>query len=643
MGTHTERNISAIVRYALLVIAILFCSRDAKAGPQSTIWGSGAVPTVVDNGPDSPVELGVKFTSSSDGTIAAIRFYKSSANTGTHVGNVWSSTGALLATATFTNETASGWQQVSLSAPVAITANTIYVVSYHAIEGHFSADQGFFAESGVTNSPLLAPENGVNGGNGVYMYGSNSSFPSNTYRSTNYWVDVVFTAGIASPPSCPCTIWSSSAVPTVVDNGPDSPVELGVKFTSDLNGTITGLRFYRSSANTGTHIGNLWSSTGVLLTTATFTNETASGWQQVSFSPPVSITANTVYVASYYTSHSHFSVDLNAFTSAGVDNPPLHALENGVNGGNGVYMYGTNSSFPGKTYNAANYWVDVVFSPTPTGVGTAPIITTQPISETVDAGQSATFTVANTGTAPMAYRWQKNGVVIAGATVSSYSTAVTGTSDNGSQFSVVVSNGLGSVTSVSAILTVEPGTLILNASSGSVNFGSVDVSGSSVQSVMFTNAGTANVTISNVSASGAGFNASGLSSGMILAPGQPAALNVTFAPAAAGNASGSITVSSNASSGARIVTLVGTGSAASVTQSVSLSWSGSTSTVTGYNVYVSTISGSGYAKLTTSPVLTTAFVDSGLDTAQTRYYVVTSVNSSNEESAYSNEVAAVIP
>jgi len=76
---------------------------------------------------------------------------------------------------------------------------------------------------------------------------------------------------------------------------------------------------------------------------------------------------------------------------------------------------------------------------------------------------------------------------------------------------------------------------------------------------------------------------------------------------------------------------------------VSLSWSGSTSTVTGYNVYVSTISGSGYAKLTTSPVLTTAFVDSGLDTAQTRYYVVTSVNSSNEESAYSNEVAAIIP
>jgi len=184
---------------------------------------------------------------------------------------------------------------------------------------------------------------------------------------------------------------------------------------------------------------------------------------------------------------------------------------------------------------------------------------------------------------------------------------------------------------------------MLNVGCGSVNFSSVNVSSGSVQSVMFTNAGTANVTISNVSVSGAGFNASGLSPGMILAPGQPAPLNVTFAPAAAGNASGSIIVSSNASSGARIVTLVGTGSPDSVMQSVSLAWSGSMSTVTGYNAYASTISGSGYAKLTTSPIPTTAFVDPGLETTRTRYYVVTSVNSSNEESAYSNEVAAIVP
>jgi hypothetical protein len=161
--------------------------------------------------------------------------------------------------------------------------------------------------------------------------------------------------------TCPCTIWGSSAVPTVADNGPDSPVELGVKFTSSSAGTISGIRFYKSSANTGTHVGNLWSSTGTLLATATFSNETASGWQTVTFSSPVTITANTTYVASYHSTIGHYSADQKFFAATGVNSPPLQALANGVNGGNGVYMYGSTSSFPSNTYNSTNYWVDVVF------------------------------------------------------------------------------------------------------------------------------------------------------------------------------------------------------------------------------------------------------------------------------------------
>jgi hypothetical protein len=82
----------------------------------------------------------------------------------------------------------------------------------------------------------------------------------------------------------------------------------------------------------------------------------------VNFSIPVAITANTVYVASYYTTVSHFRVDLNAFATVGVDNPPLHALANGVSEGNGVYLYSSTSGFPTNTFNAANYWVDVVFT-----------------------------------------------------------------------------------------------------------------------------------------------------------------------------------------------------------------------------------------------------------------------------------------
>src|SRR5262245_34195043 len=95
-------------------------------------------------------------------------------------------------------------------------------------------------------------------------------------------------------------IWSASVVPS----GPDSDtsaVELGVRFRSDTSGVITGIRFYKFAGNTGTHIGNLWSNSGALLARATFTAETASGWQEMTFATPVAITANTIYVASYHT------------------------------------------------------------------------------------------------------------------------------------------------------------------------------------------------------------------------------------------------------------------------------------------------------------------------------------------------------
>ena len=81
------------------------------------------------------------------------------------------------------------------------------------------------------------------------------------------------------------------------------------------------------------------------------------------FSSPVAIAANTVYVVSYHANTGHYSADTNYFASAGVDNAPLHALANGVSGGNGVFAYGASGTFPNQTWNSANYWVDVVFSP----------------------------------------------------------------------------------------------------------------------------------------------------------------------------------------------------------------------------------------------------------------------------------------
>ena len=84
----------------------------------------------------------------------------------------------------------------------------------------------------------------------------------------------------------------------------------------------------------------------------------------------------------------------------------------------------------------------------------APSLATQPSSQTVTAGQAATFSVMATGTAPLSYQWQKNGANISGAMSSSYTTPVTTMADSGEQFRVMVSNAAGSVTSNTATLNV---------------------------------------------------------------------------------------------------------------------------------------------------------------------------------------------
>jgi Domain of unknown function (DUF4082)/IPT/TIG domain len=160
------------------------------------------------------------------------------------------------------------------------------------------------------------------------------------------------------------SLWSTSTTPAIPAFGDPSAYELGVKFYSDSSGFISAIRFYKGPGNTGTHIAHLWDSQGNLLSTATFTNETASGWQQVTLPNPVPITAGKVYVASYWDPSGQYALNRPYFGSQ-YNNPPLHALANGADGANGIYVYGS-SSFPTATYDSSNYWVDVVFTPGPT-------------------------------------------------------------------------------------------------------------------------------------------------------------------------------------------------------------------------------------------------------------------------------------
>ena len=88
----------------------------------------------------------------------------------------------------------------------------------------------------------------------------------------------------------------------------------------------------------------------------------------------------------------------------------------------------------------------------------APAIVTQPASQSVAVGQSATFTVVATGTAPLMYQWLKNGTAIAGATASSYTTPAAASTDNGATFKVTITNSVSTITSAAATLTVTAAT-----------------------------------------------------------------------------------------------------------------------------------------------------------------------------------------
>jgi Domain of unknown function (DUF4082)/Bacterial Ig-like domain/Bacterial Ig domain len=451
------------------------------------LWPPNTVPATLATTDAASVEVGIKFSSDVSGWISAIRFYKGTGNAGTHVGSLWTTSGDLLARATFTGETATGWQEVQLDQPVQVTAGTTYVASYFAPTGRYSLNLSAFSSQFVS-PPLRAPSSGSSGGNGVFRYSSIPAFPTQSYSGSNYWVDVVFhnqtpvdtkrptvvatnplrdatnadpggsieatmsealdaasvttttatlrtSAGVLVPASvswngtarriiltpntslaydalytarisggsagvrdragntlgstyswsfrtarlrdCPCSIWDASTVPAVPATGDQQSTELGVKFHADQNGWISGIRFYKGAGNSGTHVGSLWSRTGTLLARATFISETATGWQEALFDGPVAVTAGTTYVASYYAPQGRYALNFNAFTTAGAANPPLRALQDSVDGGNGVYRYAAAPSFPTDSYGASNYWVDVVYATTFPGDTVAPRVVTK--------------------------------------------------------------------------------------------------------------------------------------------------------------------------------------------------------------------------------------------------------------------------
>ena len=351
------------------------------------------------------------------------------------------------------------------AAPLSITTSSLPGGTLNAsYTATLTASGGTLPYTWAIVSGSLPTGLSLNGGiiSGTATAAGTFNFTVQVTDSTNPMQTATKALSIAVTTQSNFTIWPGT-VPGTVDSGPDSAVELGVKFRSDTAGYITGIRFYKASTNTGTHVGNLWTSTGTRMATATFANETASGWQQVNFSTPVAITANTVYVASYHTNTGHYSVDTNYFTGKGMDSPPLHALANGVSGVNGVYVYGSGSNFPSSGWNNTNYWVDVVLSATPPPAVTLSSIAVAPVNQTITIGATQQFTATGT------YSDGSTQSLTSQAAWSSTSTGVAGISSGGLATAVAVGSTTISATlsgvTGSTSLTVQAAPLSITTSS----------------------------------------------------------------------------------------------------------------------------------------------------------------------------------
>ena len=324
-----------------------------------SVWPTSAQPANPDSSDDRPAEVGMQFMPDVSGYVTGVRFFKTLKNTGTHVGNLWSASGERLASVKFTNESKAGWQLAYFPSPVEVMAKTTYVISYNAPKGHYAADKGFFMNA-LSNAPLRGLADGENGPNGVYRYGS-SGFPATGDSATNFWVDPVFNTSPTIGTASPVSFWTPEKMPDRAAAPTSKAAQLGLTFISGVSGSVTGLRFYKSPENTGQHLGYLWTGSGTLLASVTFTNESASGWQQANFATPIVIDANTPYIVSYWSPSGHFADDAGFFATSGVTNHLLYAPSDGQYGPNGSFA--ASDAFPSGSSSSSNYWVDVVFSP----------------------------------------------------------------------------------------------------------------------------------------------------------------------------------------------------------------------------------------------------------------------------------------
>jgi hypothetical protein len=427
----------------------------------------------------------------------------------------------------------------------------------------------------------------------------------------------------------PTTSGNASGNITITSNASNSSVVIPLSGTA--NQAQAAISITPSPVNFGSvNVGNnatqnmTITNSGTAALSITQLTASGTGYSVLGFSLPISVAAGQT---------STFTTKF-APTTAGAANGSISITSNAPGSPLTVSMSGTG--------------VQATISAIPSTVGFGNVIVGAPNSQTVTLhnGGTASLTISQattTGTGVSISGLSIPATLAAGANATvnvTFSPAGAG-AISGSV--VLTSNAPTSPLTIPVTGTGVAATRVINVSSSNLTFGNINVGSNSVQNVTLTNNGNSSVTISNIGTSGAGYSASGVANGTTLSAGQSTSLSVTFAPTIAGAASGNVTITSNASNSPGNISLTGTGIQAAVSHSVTLSWTASTSTVVGYNIYRSTVPGGPYTLVTSSPVSATTYTDTTVQAGVTYYYVVTAVDASGNESVYSNEASASVP
>ncbi len=543
----------------------------------------------------------------------------------------------------------------TLNAAATATLNAVFTPTAGG-----SASGGVTVTSNATNPTLTVPLTGTGAQPGLsiapasFAYGSVSDgqTKSQTFTLTNTGSASLTisqlsvsgagysVSGLATPSTiaagasatfsavfAPTTAGSLPGAITISSNAPGSPSTValsgtGVAGTVALSANPTSLAF--GSVNAGTT-----SSKSVTLTNSGTANVTIS---QVTVSAkdvttsgvttPVTLTpgqSQIMTVAFKPTAAETVSGNITVANTQGT-NTVVGVSGTGLQAG--ISLTPSSANFGSVTVGAANSQTIQIgntgngvlmitqASVTGTGFGTTGL--TLPLS--INPGQTSTF---NTQYQPSA----------AGAASGSIT---------------IVSNAATSPNVLALTGTGVAATQTLTLSTNTLGFGNVATGASSTLPVTVTNTGNSNVLISQIAASGTGYSLSGAGVPVTLTPSQSLIFSVIFSPTVTGSVSGSVAITSNATGSPSTIALSASG-VATVTHSVSLSWTASTSAVSGYNVYRSTTSGAGYTKVNGGLVSVVNYTDSTVANGTTYYYVTTAVDASGLESINSNEAVAVIP